>query len=114
MRFYKGATNFCFMYSECPAGANCAEAEDVEHEVEITFTQREWSEPRPYGSTYAMETLCELEDGSEHYTLDGEEVSLEDLQERFGKEWINSKLEVAQNHADLTELRDEVDYDPFD
>lgn len=111
LNFYKGNASFHFLYSDSPKGMYCAE--DAEHDVEVSFTQREWSEHHPYGSTFATETLCEVDDDSLRYKLDGKEVSLDDLQERFGAEWINTRLEAAQNDAELTELREEVDDEPY-
>lgn len=102
MSFFRGKAKFSFLYSETPAGANCAADDDSEHTVEFTFEGEEWSEHHPYGSTTAEERLSEVDDTSYHYRLDGEPVELEAMRQRFGAEWMAARLEAAESKADIS------------
>jgi hypothetical protein len=68
-----------------------------EHELAVEYVYREWSESHPYGSTVAYERCAEVEDVI-GYELDGDEVSYDFLVHRFGKEFIDAKIEETFPH----------------
>lgn len=104
----RGTTTRSFFLSDTPKGANVEEDHDVEHSVRLTFSVYSWDEHHPFGDTTAVERLSEVDDDSYVYELDGEEVELDELRERFGPEFIDRLLDGAEDNATLTTV------DPFD
>jgi hypothetical protein len=67
----------------------------IDHEIELTvhFIYTEWDERHPYGSTYATQRCNESE--VTDYDLDGHETTYDALKFRFGKEFIDKKIDEA-------------------
>lgn len=58
------------------------EDESEVHEITMICKVRNWSEPHPYGGTYAYEDFSEIEE--QEFELNGVGVELEEIIIRFG------------------------------
>jgi len=107
--YSSGKATQTFYLSETPNGENVHEDDDTEHTLELRFTSHSFTERHPYGDGYAEEHLSEVIDDSYEYELDGVEVERDELDERFGSEWISKLLDQMEDNATVCPL--EPDYD---
>ncbi len=84
---------------------------DYEYSLQVDYTIRSSSQSHPFGDTSVEEPLEDVLDDSFWYRLNGLNIELEDLHERFGGDWIDDFMEGMPT---IRIAPMETDYDPED
>lgn len=74
--------------------------EGRERSVRLAMTLRRWMEARPYGLGSAFEPMCDVVDGSQELSMDGQPTGRDELAAAFGAEAAKALLDRLDAKAE--------------